>query len=90
MNNIFLPRVIDILKKKKIFDEIEYINVHSSGRFDIILKNGLVVKLPYREWDKAIDRFFKLDLEYLLSKNPQKIEYVDIRLTDKVFIGEKK
>lgn len=82
-----LPKAYNLLKKYSLIGKIAYIKFYSSGRFDLTLKNKLVVKFPRRNWLHAIRQFIKIDAEYLLSNDPQSIKYIDLRVDDKIYIG---
>ena len=86
-NDLF--KIIKMLKKHNLFEKILYMKFYTSGRFDIMLKNKLIIKLPRRNWENALIRFMKLDNEYILSSDIQNIKYIDLRLDDKAFVGDK-
>lgn len=84
-----LSKVHKVLKKYGLLEKIAHIQFYTSGRFDLVLKNKLLIKLPSANWTKAIQQFNKLDSEFLLSTDIQSIKYIDLRVADKVFIGSK-
>ena len=76
---IDLAKIIKFLQKYKLTEKIAYIKFSTSGRFDIMLKNNLLLKLPRKNWTNAIMRFIKVDGEYLLSTRTSSINYIDLR-----------
>lgn len=89
INNVELSVVIKYLKQNYLFDKISYIHFYESGRFDLILKNKLLLKLSRNNWKSEIKKFNKLDSEYLLSSNINNIEYIDLRFPDKLSVKTK-
>ena len=89
VNKHDINELYDLLKKYNIFDKVSFVKFYTSGRFDMTLTNGLVVKFPRNEWLKTIKRFNKLDSEYMFSTGYQNIKYLDLRIADKIFVGEK-
>ena len=87
INTVNIKKFYQILNKNLQIDDISYIKFYSSGRFDLILKNKLVVKFPRQNWDTSLKRFNKLDAEYTLSKDIQSIKYIDLRVGDRAIIG---
>ena len=81
-----LSKIYKTLKKYNLLEKTAYIKFYTSGRFDLMLKNKLLLKFPRTKWEKSIQQFNKLDAEYLLSNDIQSIKYIDLRLNDKVFI----
>ena len=76
------------LVKYKLYDKIKYIKFYTSGRFELMLKNNLLVKMPQKDWKTAMLKFLKMDSEYALSAGQKKIKYIDLRLNDKVYVKE--
>lgn len=76
------------LTKYKLYDKIKYIKFYTSGRFELMLKNNLLVKMPQKDWKNAMLKFLKMDSEYALSNGQKKIKYIDLRLNDKVYVKE--
>ena len=76
------------LVKYKLYDKIKYIKFYTSGRFELMLKNNLLVKMPQKDWKTAMLKFLKMDSEYALSTGQKKIKYIDLRLNDKVYVKE--
>lgn len=81
-------KVLQYLEKSNFYKEISQIRFLSNGRFDIILKNNLEIKLPRNDWQKSVEHFEKLDREFNLSNNKSYIKYIDMRIKGKVYIGE--
>lgn len=76
------------LIKYKIYDKVKYIKFYTSGRFELMLKNNLLVKMPQKDWKLAMLKFLKMDSEYGLSTGQKHIKYIDLRLGDKVYVKE--
>ena len=76
------------LTKYRLYDKIKYIKFYTSGRFEMMLKNNLLVKMPQKDWKTAMLKFLKMDSEYALSNGQPKIKYIDLRLNDKVYVKE--
>ncbi len=75
------------LTQKAIINEIKAIHFYSNGRFDIILNNGTIIKLPKNNWEHGIERFIKLNNNYgNLLTNSNGIQYIDLRQQDKIYI----
>ena len=89
ITNININDIKQNLSKYKILDKIKYLKFYTSERFDIILNNGLIIKLPRKNWENELKRFNKLDSEYSLSNEIQNIKYIDLRIKNKIYIGEK-
>ena len=81
--------IYKLLHKYNLFDKVRFIKFYTSGRFDLTLNNDLVVKFSRNNWEKTIKRFAKIDNEYLFSTGRQNITYIDLRVEDKIFVGEK-
>ncbi len=83
-----LKNFLDI--KRKIDDSIiKYENIESLfffpvGRWDIKLKNGVLLKLPTKNVVSALDISNKI----LSSDNFKKIEIVDLRISNQIIINE--
>lgn len=85
-----INHIFNVLNDKRLFKKVRYIHFFTSGRFNLELKNGLLVYLPRKKWENAISRFINIDSEYGLSSAIDgRIKYIDIRLKDKIFISEK-
>ena len=87
--NTDLNKIRKLLKKYALIAKVDYLKFYLSGRFDLILKNKLVLKFPRNNLQKAFYQFNKLDSEYLLTKDDSniKIKYIDLRSQDKAYIG---
>ena len=88
VGDVNVAEIIELLKKNNFYDNVQSIYFYTSGRFDIKLNNNLVVRLPRQNWKKAISSLVKMDAEYALASEIQNIKYVDLRLPDKIFVGE--
>lgn len=88
VGDVNVAEIIELLKKNNFYDNVRSIYFYTSGRFDIKLNNDLVVRLPRQNWKKAISSLVKMDAEYALASEIQNIKYVDLRLPDKIFVGE--
>ena len=75
-----------VFQKHKLYQKVASINFFTSGRFDIVLYNGLKVIFPRSNWEREIERFAKLDSEYNLSVGKQSHTYIDLRVPDKIFV----
>ncbi|GEM_PF-3592253 len=84
-----LKNVIQILQKYKITDKINYIKFYPSHRFDIKLKNGLLIKLPRKNWQKSLAKFIQIDSEYLISSGLNNVNYIDLRAGEKITVNIK-
>ena len=79
--------LIKILKMKNFkFDNIEDFFYYPSGRWDIKTNNNLIVKLPTKDMDKAIDKF------NLIINNDQLKEYniIDLRIANQIILSNEK
>ena len=88
VGDVNVAEIIELLKKNNFYNNVRSIYFYTSGRFDIKLNNDLVVRLPRQNWKKAISSLVKMDAEYALASEIQNIKYVDLRLPDKIFVGE--
>lgn len=71
-----------IYQDLNILKEIKTLK-YNGYRWDIILKDGLVIKLPENNVDKAYTKFLLLNKKYKLLE--KELEYVDITSTNKLF-----
>ena len=88
IGDVNVAEIIELLKKNNFYNNVRSIYFYTSGRFDIKLNNDLVVRLPRQNWKKAVNSLVKMDAEYALASEIQNIKYVDLRLPDKIFVGE--
>ena len=76
--------------KKNIIDanfdytEIKKLFFFKSGRWDIELKSGLLIKLP----NENLKSSFKFLVKFLDENKNKKISIIDLRLTNQVIINE--
>ena len=84
-----LEKIISIIKKYKLVDKIAYIKFYPSHRFDLKLKNGLLIKLPRKNWQKSLTKFIQIDSEYLVSNGLNNVNYIDLRTDDKITVNIK-
>ena len=66
------------------YDEIESFFYFESKRWDIMLKNDILIKLP----QKQIDRALELVIDLLLSKKKENIKIIDARLENQIILNE--
>ena len=89
ISNADVSTIKNVLEVKHILEKVHALHFYSNGRFEIILKNGIKVKLPKNNWIKGIDRFIKYDAEFGISNEIKKTkinEYIDLRQKDKIYI----
>ena len=82
----------EFLNFKKIIDksnlkyaDIKNIYFFDSKRWDIELRNGLLIKLPEKELLKSLN----LSIELILSKNFKNIGTIDTRINNQVILSDK-
>ena len=82
----------EFLKFKKIIDksklkyaDIKNIYFFDSKRWDIELRNGLLIKLPEKELLESLN----LSIELILSKNFKNIGIIDTRVKNQVILSDK-
>ena len=76
------------LIKYKLYEKIKYIKFYTSGRFELMLKNNLLVKMPQKDWKIAMLKFLTIDSEYALSNGQKNIKYIDLRPNNKIYVKE--
>ncbi len=83
-NTVDLKSIIEAITHSKINGKVSSIRFVNSRRYDIILSNGLVLKLPEKNSNKALKIFDFLNSKHNLIKHNM---IVDMRLLpEKVFL----
>ena len=78
-----LKKILD--KKNFDYNKIESLFFFKSGRWDIQMNDGLLIKLPKKNLEKSIDI-----LNSFLSKNKEnKITLIDLRQSNQIIINER-
>ena len=77
-----LKKMID--KSKLKYTDIKNIYFFNSKRWDIELRNGLLIKLPEKKLLESLD----LSIELIKSKNFKNISIIDARVNNQVIINE--
>ena len=77
-----LKKIID--KSKLEYSDIKNIYFFDSKRWDIELRNGLLIKLPEKKLLESLD----LSIELILSNNFKNIKIIDTRVNDQVILNE--
>jgi len=76
-------KILPILDKSPLSHEISSIRFIGQRRWDLLLNNGILIKLPEKDLDEAIKLFIKLNKEGLVPKKSS----IDMRLAPKkIFI----
>ena len=71
----------------EIWPRVESLVQFPSGRWDLHLKNNMVVKLPNQDVERALQRLAKLDREtFILSRE---VGAIDFRLPDRIGLSAK-
>ncbi|MEN9782227.1 MAG: hypothetical protein RL208_377, partial [Pseudomonadota bacterium] len=82
--------VVDVynqVQKSNLIKNIASINFTESGRFDIILKNNIALKMPRQNWQSAIQKFVYLNSKYNIVADDVEIKYIDFRIEGKLYVG---
>ena len=77
-----LKKIID--KSKLEYSEIKNIYFFDSKRWDIELRNGLLIKLPEKKLLESLD----LSIELILSNKFKNIKIIDTRVNNQVILNE--
>ena len=71
----------------EIWPRVESLVQFPSGRWDLHLKNNMIVKLPNQDVERAVQRLAKLDREtFILSRE---VGAIDLRLSDRIGLSAK-
>ena len=71
----------------EIWQRVESLVQFPSGRWDLHLKNNLIVKLPAQDVETAVQRLAKLDRDtFILSRD---VGAIDLRLPDRIGLSAK-
>ena len=82
-NKNFLAFKKEIEKSKLEYDQIEKIFYFNSNRWDIKMKNGVLIKLPSLKIIQALD----LASKFISEKKFLKISTIDLRIANQVIIN---
>ena len=77
-----LKKIID--KSKLEYSDIKNIYFFNSKRWDIELRNGLLIKLPEKKLLESLD----LSIELILSNKFKNIKIIDTRVNNQVILNE--
>tara|TARA_Y100001970_G_C13954448_1_gene709906 strand:- start:96 stop:767 length:672 start_codon:yes stop_codon:yes gene_type:complete len=83
-NEEFLKLKNIISKSKLDFKEIKKFYYFDSGRWDIEIENGLLIKLPEKNLIKAIN----LSKDLITNKKFKNLKVIDIRVKNQVILNE--
>jgi cell division protein FtsQ len=85
------PNINEFLQFKKIFDtskflyeEVKNLYFFPSKRWDLELKNDIVVKLPKNNIKNSLDLVSKL----LINKNIKDVKIIDVRIKNQIILNE--
>ncbi len=85
------PEIYKILNLKKIidqskisYDQIKNLYYYPSGRWDLELKNNVMIKLPKDNTDKTLDEIF----DFLNNKDFEKVKLYDARIKNQIILNE--
>ncbi len=78
----------ELINKFKIKDKIQEIIAFKSGRWNIIFKNGILIKLPRDNIEKALFNLQELHKKYFILDERNYLKYIDLRVENKIFIKE--
>jgi cell division protein FtsQ len=82
-----LTEIVDIVGASLV-DKVDYITMVESRRWNIYLKNGIVIYLPEKNPLNAINTIMDLDKRYkILSRD---IKVIDLRNNQKILVKTKK
>ena len=71
----------------EIWQRVESLVQFPSGRWDLHLKNNMIVKLPAQDVETAVQRLAKLDRDtFILSRD---VGAIDLRLPDRIGLSAK-
>lgn len=79
---------INQLKENQLYDYVTAIRPFASNRWNIEFANGLLIKLPRENHIKALQYIKELDTKYNILAKDVKIKYIDLRIENKIYIGE--
>lgn len=74
------------LHEKSIFTKLGRAVFVSNRRWDLYFRNNLLVKLPAKNWQEAIDLLIRVDQKINVLSDFNKIEYIDLRAHGKIFL----
>tara|TARA_B100000686_G_C16601507_1_gene868913 strand:+ start:151 stop:843 length:693 start_codon:yes stop_codon:yes gene_type:complete len=75
-----------LINSKLKFDNIQDITFQPSGRWDIKTKNNLIVKLPKKNIDQAINKFNLI----LKSNELKEFNMIDLRIQNQIILSNEK
>lgn len=78
--------LISILKVHGIYDIVSKIQNVSSVRWDLVLKNSVVIKLPVNEYDLAVARLVSIKERLNLTNEISDIVYIDTRVPSRIYV----
>ena len=82
--NVYAASLIETLKQKpSLFRAIRYIIRLGNRRWDFVLKNDIIIKMPEDNFDKALEY---LDAKYMQGKLTDHIKVLDLRDNQKYYI----
>ena len=64
------------------YSEIKSLFFFKSGRWDVELHNGLLIKLPKKNLEKSFEQIFKI-----LEKKENKVNLIDLRQQNQIIIN---
>ncbi len=85
------PKIKDFLNFKKIIDDSKFnyndisnIFYFASGRWDLELTNGLIIKLPEKNIKKSLELLF----EFLKNEELKNVKLVDLRVNNQIVLDD--
>ena len=83
-----LKEIVSIIKETTLVNKIDYITMVESRRWNIYLKNGIIIYLPEKNPLNAVNTIIDLDKRYnILSRD---IKVIDLRNNQKILVKTKK
>lgn len=87
-NEVFI-NLYKALDSKFVKDQVEIFEVIGNRRCDMILRNGVTVKMPKENIEDAVEALNYLVQNFNVTSVNTDVKYIDLRLAEKVYIGYK-